>query len=57
MDLLISIFGLLFGLFLFIGLLGCIFAILSIIIAFARGQSFSFLLPFGFISSRPGKRR
>ena len=57
MDIIISILGKIIGASMLLGLIGLLLWIIRAIIGIAKGESFSFFLPFGFISSKRNKRR
>ncbi|MCM1224156.1 MAG: hypothetical protein NC548_57860 [Lachnospiraceae bacterium] len=56
MDILFSILGKIFGVLLLLGVVGWIVAFLRAAFGIARGESFGFFLPFGFISTKRKKR-
>lgn len=56
MDFIIVILGKIIGALLLLGLVAWLFAFFRAIAGLARGESFSFFLPFGFLSSRRKNR-
>lgn len=56
MDFIIGILGKIIGIFLLLGLVGWLLGFIRAIAGLAKGESFSFFLPFGFISSKRNKR-
>lgn len=56
MDLIIGIFGKIFGVLLLLGIIGWLLDFLRAIAGLARGESFSFFIPFGFMSFKRKKR-
>ena len=57
MDFIIGILGKLFGAFLLLGLIGWVVSFFCAVVGIAKGESFSFFLPFGFLSLKRNKRR
>lgn len=56
MDLIIGIFGKIFGVLLLLGIIGWLLDFLRAIAGLASGESFSFFIPFGFMSFKRKKR-
>lgn len=56
MDFIINIFGKIIGAFMLIGVVGWLLGFIRAIVGLAKGESFSFFLPFGFLSSKRNKR-
>lgn len=56
MDFIIGIIGKIIGALLLLGVIGWGLSFLHAIYRLARGESFSFFLPFGFMSSRRKNR-
>ena len=48
--------GKIIGAIMFLGIIGWLVAFLRAVLGIARGESFGFFLPFGFISSKRKKR-
>ena len=56
MDLIIGILGKLLGALILLGLIGWVVTLFRVIAGIAKGESFLFFLPFGFLSSKRNKR-
>lgn len=52
MDFIIGILGKIIGVFLLLGIIAWLLGFIRAIAGLAKGESFSFFLPFGFLSSK-----
>lgn len=56
MDFIIGILGKIIGVFMLLGIIAWLLGFIRAIVGLAKGESFSFFLPFGFLSSKCNKR-